>query len=90
MSFFPPVHLVEAISKEVIEIEEKTQEILLCKFQEWIDHKKIVGDHAITPTLAFLGVVDSIMLELAYRNDEKLLNDKLEASWKVFWRGISN
>lgn len=90
MSFFPPAHLVEAIGKEVIEIEEKTQEMLLCKFQEWMDHKKIVGDVAKTPTLAFLGVVDSILLELAYRNDEKLLNEKLEASWTVFWRGISN
>jgi len=89
MSFFPPAHLVEAIGKEVIDIEEKVQAILESKFQDWIDAKGIVGDAAKTPTLAFLGVVDSIMLELVYGNDEKRLKDKLEASWTVFWRGVS-
>lgn len=89
MSFFPPAHLVEAIGKEVIDIEEKVQAILESKFQDWIDAKGIVGDTAKIPTLAFLGVVDSIMLELVYGSDEKRLKDKLEASWTVFWRGVS-
>jgi AcrR family transcriptional regulator len=89
MSFFPPAHLSKEIEKEVIDIEENVQAILESKFQDWIDAKVIVGDVAKTPTLAFLGVVDSIMLELVYGNDEKRLKDKLEASWTVFWRGIS-
>ncbi|WP_078411877.1 TetR/AcrR family transcriptional regulator [Priestia abyssalis] len=90
MSFFPPAHLAKTIEKEVIDIEEKVQAILESKFQDWIDAKVIVGDAAKTPTFAFLGIVDSIMLELVYGNDEKRLNDKLEASWTVFWRGISH
>ncbi|MCQ6562756.1 TetR/AcrR family transcriptional regulator [Paenibacillus mendelii] len=90
MSFFPPAHLVKAIEKEVIDIEEKVQAILESKFHDWIDAKAIFGDSAKTPTLAFLGIVDSIMLELVYVNDEKRLKDKLEASWTVFWRGISH
>ncbi|KQU22486.1 TetR family transcriptional regulator [Bacillus sp. Leaf13] len=89
MSFFPPAHLEKAIGQEVIDIEEKVQAILESKFQDWINAKLIVEDVAITPTYAFLGVVDSIMLELVYGNDEKRLKDKLTASWKVFWRGIS-
>ncbi|MBT2605485.1 TetR/AcrR family transcriptional regulator [Bacillus sp. ISL-53] len=89
MSFFPPAHLEKEIGQEVIDIEEKVQAILECKFQDWINAKLIVEDEAITPTYAFLGVVDSILLELVYGNDEKRLNDKLAASWKVFWRGIS-
>ncbi|PAK38909.1 TetR/AcrR family transcriptional regulator [Peribacillus simplex] len=89
MSFFPPAHLEKEIGHEVIDIEEKVQAILECKFQDWINAKLIVEDEAITPTYAFLGVVDSILLELVYGNDEKRLNDKLTASWKVFWRGIS-
>lgn len=89
MSFFPPAHLEKEIGHEVIDIEEKVQAILECKFQDWINAKLIVEDEAITPTYAFLGVVDSILLELVYGNDEKRLNDKLSASWKVFWRGIS-
>jgi AcrR family transcriptional regulator len=89
MSFFPPAHLEKEIGHEVMDIEEKVQAILECKFHDWIDAKLIVEDEAITPTYAFLGVVDSILLELVYGNDEKRLNDKLSASWKVFWRGIS-
>lgn len=89
MSFFPPVHLEKEIEREVIDIEEKMQKILERKFQGWINAKLIVGDAAMIPTFAFLGVVDSIMLELVYGNDEKRLKDKLEASWTVFWRGIS-
>ncbi|MEY9867943.1 AcrR family transcriptional regulator [Peribacillus sp. B2I2] len=89
MSFFPPAHLEKAIVEEVMDIEEKVQAILERKFQDWINAKLLVGDAAITPTYAFLGVVDSIMLELVYGNDEKRLKDKLAASWKVFWRGIS-
>lgn len=90
MSFFPPAHLVKEIEKEYIDIEEKIQAILESKFQDWIDAKVLVEDAAKTPTYAFLGVVDSILLELVYGNDEKRLKDKLEASWTVFWRGISH
>ncbi|MBM7587400.1 AcrR family transcriptional regulator [Bacillus pakistanensis] len=90
MSFFPPAHLTQAIEKEVIDIEEKVQAMLESKFQNWIDAKAIIEDSAKTPTLAFLGVVDSILLELVYGNDEKRLKEKLEASWTVFWRGISH
>ncbi|WP_436799800.1 TetR/AcrR family transcriptional regulator [Peribacillus frigoritolerans] len=88
MSFFPPAHLEKEIGQEVIDIEEKVQAILECKFHDWINAKLIVEDEPLTPTYAFLGVVDSILLELVYGNDEKRLNDKLSASWKVFWRGI--
>ena len=89
MSFFPPAHLTKAIEKEVIDIEEKVQAVLENKFQDWIDTKRIIQDAAKTPTYAFLGVVDSILLELVYGNDENRLKDKLDASWTVFWRGIS-
>lgn len=90
MSFFPPAHLVKEIEVEFLEIDEKVQAILESKFQDWIDAKAIVEDAAMTPTLAFLGVVDSIMLELVYGNDENRLKARVEASWKVFWRGISH
>ena len=90
MSFFPPAHLAKAIEKEVTDLEDKVQSILEGKFQDWIDAGVIASDAAKTPTFSFLGVVDSIMLELVYGNDEKRLKDKAEASWTVFWRGISH
>jgi hypothetical protein len=90
MSFFPPAHLVDAIEIEVIDIENKVQALLEGRFREWIDADFIAADSARTATLAFSGIVDSIMLELVYGNNQKRLKDKLEASWKVFWRGISH
>lgn len=87
--FFPPPHLSTAIDEEVIDTEKKIQPVLESKFQTWIDAKVIMEDAASIPTLAFLGVVDSIMLELVYGNNEIRLNEKLNASWTVFWRGIS-
>ncbi|MEK4297205.1 TetR family transcriptional regulator [Paenibacillus odorifer] len=89
ISFFPPPHLAKAIDEEVIDTEKKIQPVLESKFQAWIDAKVIMEDAASIPTLAFLGVVDSIMLELVYGNNEIRLNEKLNASWTVFWRGIS-
>ncbi|WP_313636745.1 TetR/AcrR family transcriptional regulator [Paenibacillus sp.] len=89
MTFFPPPHLAKAIDEEVIDTEKKIQPVLESKFQAWIDTKVIREDAASIPTLAFLGVVDSIMLELVYGNNETRLNEKLNASWTVFWRGIS-
>lgn len=89
--FFSARPPCQAIEQEVIDIEEKVQAMLERKFQAWIDEKAIVEEAAKTPTLAFLGVVDSIMLELVYGgNDEKRLKEKLEASWTVFWRGIAH
>ncbi|RAV14394.1 TetR/AcrR family transcriptional regulator [Paenibacillus contaminans] len=90
MSFFPPAHLVDAVEIEVIDIENKVQALLEGRFREWIDADLIAADSARTATLAFSGIVDSIMLELVYGNNQKRLKDKLEASWTVFWRGISH
>lgn len=88
VSFFPPVHLTKVIDKEVDDVESQVRAVLEEKFQGWIDHKKVVDDTAKRLTLAFLGVVDSILVELVYGNDEKTLKEKLDASWRVFWRGI--
>ncbi|MFT8310153.1 MAG: TetR/AcrR family transcriptional regulator [Sporolactobacillus sp.] len=88
MTFFPPVHLTKVIDKEVDDVETQVRVVLEEKFQGWIDHKKVVDDSAKRLTLAFLGVVDSILVELVYGNDEKTLKEKLDASWRVFWQGI--
>ncbi|GIO29667.1 MULTISPECIES: TetR/AcrR family transcriptional regulator [Paenibacillus] len=90
MSFFPPAHLTKAIEKEVVDIETEIQEKLEKKFEDWIEAKTIYGETAKTPTLAFLGIVDSMLISLVYDNDEGRLEDKLQACWSVFWRGISH
>jgi len=90
MTFFPPAHLATDVGKEVMDIELTVQAILEDKFREWLEADKIVGMNAKSVTLAFIGVVDTILIELVYGNDEQRLKDKLEACWSVFWRGISH
>lgn len=89
VSFFPPAHLAKAIEDEVMDIEEKVQTALEERIGEWINSGNIALTDAKIPALAFLAIVDSIMLELVYVNDEKRLIDKMDACWQVFWRGIS-
>ena len=89
MSFFPPAHLQEAIGKEVIDLEEKVKKMLETKFQYWLDERVIVAETATITTIAFLGIVDAILVELVYVEDEQQLNNKLDASWSIFWRGIT-
>ncbi|MEW9108451.1 MAG: TetR/AcrR family transcriptional regulator [Cytobacillus gottheilii] len=90
MSFFPPAHLAEAITEEVVDLEDQMQVVIEKRFSEWIEKGLIHNSDPLIPALAFIGVVDSILLELVYVNDEKRLYKKLEASWSIFWRGISS
>lgn len=89
MSFFPPAHLAKEIEEDVLDIERQVQAVLEEKFQQWLDAKLVVGESALILTYAFLSMVDSILLELVYVGEEKRLSERLDASWKVFWRGIS-
>jgi AcrR family transcriptional regulator len=90
MSFFPPAHLAADITEEVIELEDQVQVVIEKRFGEWVEKGLITNNDPSILALAFIGVVDSILLELVYVNEEKRLNKKLEASWSIFWRGISS
>ncbi|REK76021.1 TetR/AcrR family transcriptional regulator [Paenibacillus paeoniae] len=90
MTFFPPAHLAKDVGADVMDIEITVQAILENKFKEWLEADAIVAMNAKSVTLAFIGVVDTILIELVYGNDEQRLKDKLEACWSVFWRGISH
>lgn len=90
VSFFPPAHLAEAVGKEFADTEEKVRAVLQSAFQRWSEAGAIADIPADTPALAFMGILDSLMLSLVYDDDEKKRMDKLEALWTVFWRGISH
>lgn len=89
MSFFPPAHLCEEIGKEVLDLETKVRTVLEDKIQHWLEAQAIVSPSAKMATLAFLGIVDALLVELVYVEIEQQLTDKLEASWYTFWRGIT-
>ncbi|RJS58874.1 hypothetical protein CJ483_01365 [Bacillus sp. PK3_68] len=80
---------MKEIEKNIIDIEQQVKESLEKKFSEWIEAKVIYGTDPQIPTIAYIGIIDAIMVELVYTNSLKKVEDRLEASWKVFWRGIS-
>lgn len=89
MGFFPPMHLYDVIQKEVIEAEHFQEHLIGQKSSKWIEQKQIVVKDANTFNLAFTGIIMAIMVEIVYFNSERRVDDKLEALWDVFWKGVS-
>ncbi|MEK4907174.1 TetR/AcrR family transcriptional regulator [Niallia sp. FSL M8-0099] len=90
MGFFPPLHLYDVIQKEVFEAEQFQEELIAQKSSKWIEHSQIYVKDTNTFNLAFTGIIMAIMVEIVYFNSEKRVDDKLEALWEVFWKGVSS
>lgn len=71
MSFFPPSHLYETILDEVLEVEVLQENMLEQSFRKWLDEDLITGPDARSLTIAYTGILMSIMVELVYDHTEK-------------------
>ncbi|WP_059104528.1 TetR/AcrR family transcriptional regulator [Shouchella shacheensis] len=89
ISFFPPPHLYKDVEKEVLEIEQAVEAMLREVFQKAIELEAVSGSDPAVPTLAYLGILDAIAMEIVYEGGSNRVEQKLEASWHVFWRGIA-
>jgi AcrR family transcriptional regulator len=88
-AFFPPSHLNEMVMKVVYEYLDKLEELLIPiikKAMEEGEISSIIGEKRATA--AFLGIFDGIVVEMLYGGPERL-KKRLDASWVVYWRGIS-
>lgn len=88
-AFFPPNHLNESVMNMVYHYLDKVEELFIPIM------KKAMEDGAIRPiidekraTAAFLGILDGILVEMVYGGRERLTK-RLDASWYVFWHGLS-
>lgn len=88
-AFFPPIHLNEMVMKLVYEYLDKLEELLIPII------KKAIADGEISSTIseklataAFLGILDGILVEMLYGGPERLMK-RLDASWLVYWIGLS-
>ncbi|MCE4048065.1 TetR/AcrR family transcriptional regulator [Bacillus sp. Au-Bac7] len=88
MSFFPPSHLYETILDEVLEVEVLQENMLEQSFRKWLDEDLITGPDARSLTIAYTGILMSIMVELVYDHTEKKAEEKLEACWKIYWQAL--
>ncbi|MEI2401590.1 TetR/AcrR family transcriptional regulator [Niallia taxi] len=88
MSFFPPSHLYAAIVEEVVEVEVLQENMLEQSFKKWLEEDVITGLDEKTLTIAYTGILMSIMVELVYDHTEKKAEEKLAACWKVYWQAL--
>lgn len=89
ITFFPPTHLYNEVMKYVYEYLDKVEELLVPILEEAIIKKEISSSiEAKKATVAFLGVLDGIFVEMLYGGPERS-NKRLDASWYLYWRGLS-
>jgi AcrR family transcriptional regulator len=90
MLFFQPAHL----SKEAEEFGRKyvdhLEEILIPVAEKGMEEGQIERDvGARRAAVAYMGVLDGLFFELL-TGDESRVQEKLDFSWHVFWRGVSS
>ncbi|TWT09002.1 TetR/AcrR family transcriptional regulator [Planomicrobium sp. CPCC 101079] len=89
ISFFPPAHLYDKIMEKVYTYLDELEKLLVPIIRDAVEAKNL--DPAIDAeqaTVAFLGVLDSVFVEMLY-GGPKRLEKRLDASWHFYWRGVS-
>ncbi len=88
-SFFPPNHLNESVMNMVNQYLDKLEELFIHILKKAVAEgtiSSIIGEKRATA--AFLGMLDGILVEMVYGGPERLTK-RLDASWYVFWHGLS-
>lgn len=85
MGFLPPAHLVQQVMDSVYSYYDEMEKILIDFFE--------MNRHSLTSpvtdaVIAFIGLCDSILIELLYSGDERFQR-RLQASWNIFWQGMT-
>ncbi|MBH0160579.1 TetR/AcrR family transcriptional regulator [Fictibacillus sp. 26RED30] len=86
-SFYPPVKHEEVIKAGSNKFVDRLESLFTALFEQYSDELR----HDVTPetaALAFLTMLDGLLVELIYGIPERL-QKRSKQSWSVFWRGIS-
>jgi len=89
VSFIPPKNLCEQVSEKIYAHLDQWERALVQTIQSSCDQGELRGIGAAHAASAFLCLSDGLQIELLYSGQERY-NRRLEASWAVFWRGISS
>lgn len=87
MTFFPPGHLYETVMVLVYDYLDRFEELLLSVFSKAVEEKQVVDVDARFAAIAFMGVLDAVLVELLYGGPDRFAR-RLQASWAIFWRGL--
>ncbi|WP_368297993.1 TetR/AcrR family transcriptional regulator [Cytobacillus firmus] len=89
-AFFPPNHLNELVMIMVNQYLDELEALFIPIIKNAMAEGEInltIGEERAT--VAFLGVLDGILVEMVY-GGPKRLKKRLDASWGVYWLGLSN
>jgi AcrR family transcriptional regulator len=89
MAFFPPVHLHEQIMSYFYSYLDKVESLLVPVFAHAVHEKEVSSITPEVATIAFLGLLDGILVEMLYGGQERF-EKRLSASWLIFWSGIKS
>lgn len=88
MMYFPPMEFQDLIIRMGYDYVDCLEEHLISLFQAAEQEGIIHGVEPEQTARAFVGVLDAANLELLFGGTEKY-ELRLNASWQVFWRGIT-
>jgi AcrR family transcriptional regulator len=89
MAFFPPTHMHEQVMDFFYVYLEKVEGLLIPIFDHAIVEKEICSIGGERATLAFMCLLDGVLVEMLYGGPERF-EKRLNASWYLYWRGLSN
>lgn len=88
MNFYPPLHLLERVKLELEDIYEAHEEILTSLFEDWYQQGLVDVKNSKSAMLAYQGLINTLLMDIIYLESRSIANERLEAMWNIFWRGI--
>lgn len=82
-AFFPPKHLQDHVMQKLYGYYNELESFLI---KELRDEK--LGVSTTEAAIAFLGLFDAVIVEMLYGGRNRFTR-RLEASWNIYWRGIT-
>lgn len=87
-SFFPPDAFREQIVEKANAYIENIGQLLVPIFEQAKEKKELCNIEVAEAVTAYLCLIDGLMVEFLFAGIHPFEN-RLHASWKVFWRGLS-
>ncbi|MGF9963125.1 TetR/AcrR family transcriptional regulator [Bacillus rhizoplanae] len=88
-SFFPPDAFREQIVEKANAYIESIGQLLVPIFEQAQEKKELCSIEVTEAVAAYLCLTDGLMVEFLFAGIQPFEN-RLYASWKVFWRGLSS
>ena len=88
-SYFPPFSFREKIVEKANAHIESIGQLLVPIFEQAQEKKELCSIEVSEAVAAYLCLLDGLMVEFLFAGIQPFEN-RLHASWKVFWRGLSS